>query len=95
MNDLIRLACERAVETYNTGLDAELSARVFTSETFAAELAAIARMRPRLERNYVRVILAGRDDVRPLSDGKHYQLRSRRVPQIGSRRKLPQKTAEK
>ncbi len=69
MNDLIRLAMERAVERHGNRGDG-----LFNSAGFAVELAALAGLRGALDGRYVRVILAGRDDVRPLRGGAHWQL---------------------
>ncbi len=68
MNDLIRLAIERAVSGFGG------DRKIFNAAGFSTELAAIARMSNSLDGEYVRAILCGRPDVEVLSGGSHYCL---------------------
>ena len=66
-NDLVRLACERACESFG-------SPHTFNAASFASAMADLAGVRDRLDGKYVRALLAGRDDIIPLSGGAHYNL---------------------
>lgn len=68
MNDLIRLACERAVD-YFGGSDG-----TFNAACFSGALTKLAGVNGAIDGNVVRVILAGRPDVEPLKGGEYYRL---------------------
>lgn len=69
MNDLVRLAMERAVKSFG-------GKNMFNAAGFSNALTYLAGVNGVIDGEIVRVILAGRKDVRPLFGGGHYQLES-------------------
>ena len=69
MNDVVRLACERAVRGFggNDGM--------FNAAGFSNAMARLADCRGGLDGKMVRVILCGRSDVAVCSGGAHYRLK--------------------
>lgn len=76
MNDLIRLAAERAARAF----DHASPDGVFNAAGFSTELTRLAGVNGALDGKVVRAMLTGRPDVRPLHGGAHYQLRTRGAP---------------
>lgn len=70
MNDLIRLAMERAAR----GFDRTGGKGIFNAAGFACELSKLADSRPPVDGKLVRAMLTGRSDVTPLKGGAHYQI---------------------
>lgn len=68
MNDLIRLACERACESFEHG------GNIFNAAGFSTQMRTLSGCQTLLDGQMVRTILTGRPDVRVLSGGCHYQL---------------------
>ena len=68
-NDLVRLACERAVDRFGTG-------DTFNSANFAAVFSELAGVQERLDGRYVRALLTGRPDVEVLNGNAHFRLMS-------------------
>lgn len=71
MNDLIRLAMERAVGRFGDRGDG-----LFNSAGFSQEFAKLAGVRGMLDGLEVRAMLTGRQDVEPLAGGAHWQLKA-------------------
>lgn len=69
MNDLVRLACEQAIDLFGTG-------DTFNAANFAAVFARMAGLEGRMDGKYVRLILAGRPDIEVLKGDCHYRLLS-------------------
>lgn len=70
MNDLVRLAMERAVHAF----DRTHKNHVFNAACFSAEFCRLAEVSNNLDGKLVRAILAGRPDVEVLHGGAHYRL---------------------
>ncbi len=68
-NDLIRLACEQAAREFGVG-------DTFNGANFAAVFARMAALEGRLDGNYVRAILTGRQDIEILHGSSHFRLLS-------------------
>ena len=66
MNDMIRLAVDRACEDFG---DPEL----FNAAGFACAIKDLSRTKGVLDGRVVRVLLTGRSDVMPETDGSHYR----------------------
>jgi hypothetical protein len=67
-NDLIRLACERAVDLFDCGNG------VFNSAGFSRAFTRMSGTSQQLDGNVVRTMLAGRPDVEVLSGSSHFKL---------------------
>lgn len=67
MNDLVRLACERAAQRFG-------SADTFNAACFAAAFKRLAGVDQVLDGENVRAILTGRPDVEVLKGGCHFRL---------------------
>jgi NAD(P)-dependent dehydrogenase (short-subunit alcohol dehydrogenase family) len=68
MNDVIRLAAERAVESFG-GSDG-----VFNAAGFSQAFIAMSPTSEQIDGYVVRLMLAGRSDVEPLKGGAHFRL---------------------
>lgn len=66
MNDLIRLAIDRACESMG-GRDG-----LFSAAGFSIEMVKLAGVSNQIDGLVVRAILTGRDDVEPQENGCHY-----------------------
>lgn len=69
MNDLIRLAMERAVQRFGDKGDG-----LFNAAGFGAAFAELAGTSGSVDGLHVRAMLTGRPDVQPLKGGAHYRL---------------------
>lgn len=69
MNDVVRLVCERAAQSFggNDGM--------FNAAGFSNAMARIADCRGGLDGRMVRAILCGRSDVAVCSSDAHYRLK--------------------
>ena len=70
MNDLIRLAAERAAASYG-GHDG-----TFNAANFSQEFIAMGPTVRQIDGIVVRMMLTGRDDIGVLAGGSHYRLRA-------------------
>lgn len=86
MNDLIRLACERAVDAFG-------GPPVFNGAGFAQAFRTLAGTDGLLDGRVVRALLTGRADVQPLSGGSHYALVAAAAGETG-RTRIRRQTAE-
>lgn len=68
MNDLIRLAAERAVDAFGS------TDGTFNAANFSQEFVAMSPTSNQLDGHIVRLLLAGRPDIVPLK-GEHYRLK--------------------
>ena len=66
MNDLVRLAIDRACDSMG-GRDG-----LFSAAGFSIAMTKLAGVNNQIDGLVVRTILTGRDDVTPLKDGCHY-----------------------
>lgn len=73
MNDLIRLAMERAVDRFGGRGD-----NLFNGAGFSQEFCALAKVNACLDGHIVRAMLTGRPDVEPMWGGSHYKLKPRK-----------------
>lgn len=68
MNDLVRLAIDRAVRDFGDKGDG-----LFNAAGFGLRLGQLAGIKGGIDGHVVRAILTGRPDVAPESDGAHYR----------------------
>lgn len=69
MNDLVRLAMERAADSFDKGVSG-----LFNAAGFSNALMDLAKLNGVIDGELVRVILAGRNDVEVCLGGAHYRL---------------------
>ena len=71
MNDLIRLAASRAVDSFGGSGDTK---NVFNGAGFSQEFVKMSPTSEQIDGHIVRMMLTGRPDVQVLSGGAHYRL---------------------